>query len=108
MARRLDDRAPDFDESFARLVEEPRTPAARVRAAVEAILARVAAEGDAALLDYTARFDRQRLRPEQLRLGADEIGRALAGCPAALRGALELAARRVGAFHPRQLPHDQD
>ena len=79
-----------------------------MRAEVEAILARVAAEGDAALLDYTARFDRQRLGAEQLRVGADEIAQAVRGCPAELRAALELAAARIGAFHRRQLPQALD
>jgi histidinol dehydrogenase len=79
-----------------------------VRAQVEAILARVAAEGDAALLDYTAQFDAQQLRPEQLRVGADEIAAALDRCPAELRGALELAAERIGTFHRRQLPQALD
>jgi histidinol dehydrogenase len=101
---RLDDRAPDFAANFARLIGKQRTQAVDVRAQVEAILARVAAEGDAALLEYTAKFDRQRLRPEQLRVGADAIAEALAGCPAELLGALELAAERIGAFHRRQLP----
>ena len=108
MALRLDSRAPDFAARFARLVEKQRAQAADVRAEVEAILARVAAEGDAALLDYTARFDRQRLRPDQLRVGADEIARAVDGCPARLRAALELAASRIGDFHRRQLPEDLD
>ena len=108
MVLRLDGRASDFPARFARLVERRRTPGADVRREVEAILARVAAEGDAALLDYTARFDRQRLRPEQLRIGEDEIAGAVAGCPAELRAALELAAARIDAFHRRQLPQALD
>jgi histidinol dehydrogenase len=108
VAARLDARARDFDASFARLVGKRRTQEEGVRAQVEAILARVAAEGDAALLDYTAQFDRQQLRAEQLRVGAGEIGAALERCPAALRAALELAAARIGAFHRRQLPQALD
>jgi histidinol dehydrogenase len=106
VALRLDYRAADFEARFAGLVAKRRTQEEGLRGAVEAILARVAAEGDAALLEYTARFDRQQLRPEQLRVGADEIARAVAGCPAALRAALELAGARIGAFHRRQLPED--
>ncbi|HEX6114142.1 MAG TPA: histidinol dehydrogenase, partial [Geminicoccaceae bacterium] len=85
MALRLDGRAPDFPARFAGLEARQRTQAADLRADVEAILARVAREGDAALLDYTARFDRQRLRPEQLRVGAEEIAAAVERCPARLR-----------------------
>ena len=104
MALRLDDRAPDFDAAFAALLARARAPNVDVRAQVEAILARIADEGDAALLDYTAAFDRQRLRPEQLRLGADEIARAVAQCPTDLRQALALAAERIEAFHRQQMP----
>jgi histidinol dehydrogenase len=108
VALRLDYRAADFEARFARLVAKRRTQDEGVRGAVEAILAKVAAEGDAALLEYTARFDHQQLRPEQLRVGADAIARAVAGCPAELRAALELAAERIGAFHRRQLPEALD
>jgi histidinol dehydrogenase len=104
VAQRLDERAPDFAAAFAELVGRARAPRLDVRGQVEAILARIADEGDAALLAYTATFDRQRLRPEQLRLGADEVARAVAECPAKLRQALELAAARIAAFHRRQLP----
>jgi histidinol dehydrogenase len=108
VVRRLDQRERDFAASFARLVEQRRTEASDVRAQVEAILAHVAAEGDAALLEYTGRFDRHQLRAEQLRVGEDEIARALAGCPNELRAALEVAAERIGAFHRRQLPQALD
>jgi histidinol dehydrogenase len=105
---RLDHGAPDFEAGFARLVARRRTQEGGVRAQVEAILARVEAEGDAALLEYTARFDRHQLGPQQLRVGAEEIARAVADCPAELRAALELAAERIAAFHRRQLPADLD
>jgi histidinol dehydrogenase len=108
VALRLDGRAPDFPARFARLIERERAPAADVRQEVAAIVARVAAAGDAALIDYTARFDRQQLRPEGLRIGADEIAAAVERCPAKLREALELAAARIGDFHRRQLPQGLD
>jgi histidinol dehydrogenase len=104
VAQRLDDRAPDFDAAFADLVGRPRGGRPDVARQVEEVLAAVARDGDVALLEYTARFDRQRLRPEQLRLRADEIAAAVAACPAELRRALELAAARIGAFHRHQLP----
>jgi histidinol dehydrogenase len=105
---RLDQRARDFEAGFARLVGRRRTQESDVRAQVEAILARIAADGDAALLEYTARFDRPQLRAEQLRVGEGEIASAVASCPSELRAALELAAERIGAFHRRQLPQPLD
>ncbi|MEK9901484.1 MAG: hypothetical protein VW516_12130, partial [Rhodospirillaceae bacterium] len=58
MSRRLDAAHPDFESSFAALLAERREAAVDVRADVEAIVARVKSEGDAALLDLTATFDR--------------------------------------------------
>ena len=108
MALRLDERAPDFAAAFARLASQRRAERSDVRDQVGAILARVSAEGDTALLDYTARFDRHRPSVRQLRVDAAEIARAVAACPAELRTALELAATRIAAYHRRQLPADQD
>ena len=51
MSRRLDAAHPDFESSFAALLAERREAAVDVRADVEAIVARVKSEGDAALLD---------------------------------------------------------
>jgi histidinol dehydrogenase len=108
MALRLDERAPGFAAEFARLALQRREEQSDVREQVGAILARVAAEGDAAVLDYTLRFDRHRASAEQLRVADEEIARAVADCPADLRAALELAAARIAAFHRRQLPADQE
>jgi histidinol dehydrogenase len=107
VAVRLDDRSPDFEAALARLVGKPRQPPGDVRDDVTAILERVAAEGDTALIDYTARFDRHRPSPGELRVGDEAIERAVAGCPSELCDALQLAAERIGAFHRRQLPESQ-
>ncbi len=108
MALRLDERAPDFEAALARLTHRRGQEPTAVRGEVADILARVAAEGDAALLDYTAGLDRHRPSAGELRIGAALIERALEECPDPLRHALELAATRIGAFHQRQLPADQD
>ena len=105
---RLDERAPDFEAALARLTRRRGQEPVDVRKQVAAILARVAVEGDQALLDYTLRFDRHRLSAAELRVDDGEIRRALEGCPDELRQALELAAARIGAFHRRQLPVDQE
>ena len=49
--------------------------------------------------DYTERFDRLTLTADRLRIGADEIDAAVAGIPAELMAALDLAATRIEAFH---------
>ncbi len=107
MTRRLDDGSADFESAFDTLVEQKRDQPGDVRQQVETILARVAVEGDAAVLDYTARFDDLQLTADHLRITPDEIEAAVAGCAPELRAALDLATERITAFHRRQMPADQ-
>jgi histidinol dehydrogenase len=108
LPQRLDQRADGFAAAFDRLVGQRRGEQTDVRGEVEAIIARVAAEGDAALLDYTRRFDRHDPGAGGLRITTEEIARAVAGCPRELRAALELAQARIETFHRRQLPEDRE
>jgi histidinol dehydrogenase len=107
MPRRLDTRAPDFADQFAALLAEKRDAAADVRDVVAAILADVRARGDAALFDYTRRFDRIDFSRKTLAVTAGEIDRAVDDCDAATLAALTKAAERIEAFHRRQLPRDE-
>lgn len=107
MTLRIDDGSADFEHAFDALVAQKRDQPADVRRQVETIVRQVAAEGDAALLDYTARFDALELTADRLRIAPQEIDAAVAGCTPELRAALELAAERITAFHRRQMPADQ-
>ncbi len=95
-----------FETAFAALLAARRDGAARVEAPVAAILEDVRRRGDAALCDYTARFDRLTLTPAGLRITEGEIDRACAEVPPALHAALDLAADRIEAFHRLQRPAD--
>jgi histidinol dehydrogenase len=95
-----------FPAAFAALLGEARETTARVDTAVSAIIADVRARGDAALIDYTARFDRLTLTADRLRITGAEIDAALSAVPAALADALDLAATRIESFHRMQLPAD--
>ena len=98
---------PDFDAAFDRLVAAKREAAVDVREAVTTILDDVRARGDAALVDYTARFDRLAVEAvAALRVDTDEIAAAREACNPEAIAALELAADRIRAFHERQLPDD--
>ena len=71
--------------------------------AVAAILADVKGRGDAAVIDYTNRFDRLAVGSmAELELSGDELQKALAGLPGDQRAALEAAADRVRSYHERQ------
>src|SRR4051794_30617471 len=76
--------------------------------AVARIIDDVARRGDAALVDYTNRFDRVSLTAAQLRLGPDEIEAGADAAPPDTVAALGVAADRIEAFHRRQLPSDID
>jgi histidinol dehydrogenase len=72
--------------------------------AAAAILEGVRTRGDAALLEYTSRFDRWKPQSAAaLRVSLDDAGAALRALPVAEREALEFAAARIRAFHERQL-----
>jgi histidinol dehydrogenase len=75
----------------------------RVDAAVTGIIAEVRKRGDAALVDYTEKFDRVKLTAKTLRVSAKELRDGLAQLPKADRRALELAARRIAAFHKKTI-----
>ena len=105
--RRLDTRDPDFEAGFTILLDQARDTTARVDSAVAAIIARVRAEGDAALLELTARFDDwSPAGAAALRVSAAEIEAARAACAPALLEALDLAATRIERFHAAQMPTD--
>jgi histidinol dehydrogenase len=106
MAIRLDSSAGDFAQRFRAFLDTKREAAADVEAAVRAIVADVAARGDAALKDYTQKFDRFDLDDIGLRVTADEIERALAASARHVLDALEFARDRIETFHRRQLPRD--
>jgi histidinol dehydrogenase len=100
----LSTRDPGFEAAFRALLAAKRESAADVDDAVAAIIDAVATRGDAALVEYTNRFDRVRLTPEHLRLSPDEIAAGAAQAPPETVAALRLAAERIESFHRRQLP----
>jgi histidinol dehydrogenase len=68
MPLRLDRADPDFEARFAAFLATKREVSDDVDAVVRDIIARIRAEGDAALIDYTARFDRLELTPATIRI----------------------------------------
>jgi histidinol dehydrogenase len=106
MLLRLDSRARDFAQRFAAFADARRGVDEDVDQAVAAIIAAVREKGDAALIDFTQRFDRVRLSAAELRLPPQEIARLAARADKAAVKALRLAADRIGDFHQRQLPDD--
>jgi len=105
---RLSASDPQFDSLFAALVNARREADADVSRDVGAIVARVRAEGDAALKDYTARFDGHDLDASGWEIGKAERRAALDTLDPELRRAIELAAERIAIYHEAQKPSDRD
>ena len=100
---RLSSSSSTFDADFkARLHWSADTDAA-IEQRVADILADVQTRGDAAVLDYTARFDGLKVaHMGALELTQAELKAAYEAIPAAQREALEAAARRVRTYHEAQ------
>ncbi len=102
--RTLDSATAGFDAALASLLAYSAETDRAIEDAVEAILAAVRALGDAAVLEYTHRFDGiEAASVAALEVGPAELGVALAALPPAQRHALDTAAARIRDFHERQL-----
>ena len=104
--KRLSTSDKSFDADFAALLAEARETTAQVGQPVAEIIAAVRARGDAALCEFTAKFDRMQVQPAGLSIGTEEVDAAVAEISPALMDALDLAATRIEAFHRAQLPAD--
>ena len=102
---KLDSRAPDFAARFDALVNARREADADVSRDVAAIIARVKAEGDAAIAELTRNFDGHDL---DWRISLDDCSAAYAALEDDLRAALDLAADRIRTYHAKQKPADSD
>ena len=93
----------DFVERLDALTAWSEERDAEVAARVQSILADVRSRGDAAVIEYSNRFDRRNVVSfDELEVSRDRMQQALAGVPAAQREALEQAAERVRDYHQRQ------
>ena len=102
--RRLDSSSAGFAAQLKALLAYSAAEDSGVERAVQEILADVRARGDAAVLEYTSRFDGIAARSmDELRVPAAQTRAALATLPIRQREALEAAADRIRAFHQRQV-----
>ena len=106
--QRLSSKDAGFAEAFKRVVADRRESAVDVARDVADILAAVRERGDAALADYTARFDGHDLDQTGWRIDAETCRAAFEALSPELRDALELAATRIRAYHAAQLPENRD
>jgi len=93
----------DFLSRLDQLLAWEQSTDSEVVTTVSAILEDVRQRGDAALLEYTAKFDRVEVASAaELELTSDELGAALDAIDDSHRQALEVAADRVRAYAEHQ------
>ena len=102
--RRLETGSLGVDGVVRALDRPPDAVAPEILRSVEAILAAVRERGDAALLEFTERFDGVKLKAAELRVTGEEIAGALTMIGAEVVKALSYAAERIEAFHRHTLP----
>ncbi len=101
--RELDSCRPNFRQDLQKLLDFQEDANTNVNRVVEEILADVRQRGDAALMEYTARFDRmQAASMEELQVSQSRLQDALNSLPPEQRQALESAAQRVRIYHEKQ------
>jgi histidinol dehydrogenase len=106
MPLRLNHQSADFADRFRSLLALKREAAQDVEQTVRDIIADVAARGDRALFELTARFDRLDLAKVGLRVAVAEIDAAEKSCDRKTLEALKVARDRIEAYHKRQKPTD--
>ena len=104
--RKLDSSQEGFQQSLDTLLAFEAGTDAAIETSVAKILADVKTRGDAAVLEYTNRFDRiphgGAAEMAAFDISQAELQAALNGLPSAQREALQIAAQRIRAFHERQ------
>ena len=101
---RLSTRQADFDTRLNKLLAFEETADEKLETTVAAILADVKKRGNAAVLEYTRKFDRLPLADAAaMELPRAELKAAFEGLPADQRSALEQAAQRVTSYHKKQV-----
>lgn len=101
--RKLNSTAPDFKAQLSAVLAFEASEDDAIDRAAAQILADVKARGDAAVLEYTNRFDKLTATSvASLEIGQEELRAALASLTPARRTALQTAADRVRGYHERQ------
>jgi histidinol dehydrogenase len=102
----LDQASDDFEQRFAAFLTTKREMSEDVNVTVRAIIDDIRARGDAALAEYSRKFEGIDFAETPMRVTEAEIDAAVEATPAEVLGALKVAAVRIESHHARQLPKD--
>ena len=97
---------PMFDQHFDEILSSERNDSSDVNSVVFDILEDVKRRKDEAVIELTHRFDKIKLKKEELSFSKNEIDELSSTTTSDERKALDLAANRIRVFHERQKPED--
>lgn len=93
----------NFDARLEALLAWENVSDSRVGQVVDDVLADIRQRGDQALVDYTNRFDRRKVRSmAELEVSTEDLQQALASITDTERQSLEVAAERISHYHQHQ------
>tara|TARA_B100000683_G_scaffold256591_1_gene277247 strand:- start:1278 stop:2567 length:1290 start_codon:yes stop_codon:yes gene_type:complete len=95
----------DFLKKFHEVVNYDRSEILDVSSVVSEIIKNVRERGNAAVIEYTSKLDRN--NEVQLEVSNDSIEEYIKDVPEDIKDALDLAAERIKNYHQKQLPADQ-
>ncbi len=94
----------EFDDQLNELLADRGAGDQPALAVAADVIEKIRLEGDSALVEYTAKFDRFTVtNPAELRVSSARIEQALQSMDVGLRSALEQAAERIQQYHQHQL-----
>jgi histidinol dehydrogenase len=100
--RRINTSDAGFDEQFQSLLAQTNEPDPQFVATVQDIINNIRQGGDAALLEYTNRFDRRNATLADLEITPSMLQEAVRNIPEQLKKALDASADRIRAYHEKQ------
>ncbi|HSC66333.1 MAG TPA: histidinol dehydrogenase [Cellvibrio sp.] len=101
---RLDASQSDFNQRLDQLLAWESVSDTRVAAVVDDVLHQVKARGDAAVVEFTNKFDRRNAKSiDEFVVSPAQLQNALTQISAEQRAALEIAAERIRNYHQHQL-----
>lgn len=104
--KRFNSKDSDFDSNLEKLLSFENAQDDAVELTVSKILAGIKQRKDAALIEYTNRFDRlSAVSGKDFELTQDHLQQSLTALPSSQRTALEQAAERIRSYHEKQLMH---
>ena len=107
MAQILHQSSANFENEFRKFLDSKREVSQSVDDTVRDIIKMVREQGDQALIDLSAKFDRVDLKEKGLKISENEIDKAMKHVSSKTLDALKLAHDRIVVYHQKQLPKDE-